>query len=270
MTKPFVPPRPERPLLSVVIPAYNEATRIVGSLEQVSAFLAEQPFTWEVLVMDDGSADATAELVAAFAAEHPGIRLERLPHGGKGAALKAGMARARGEYRFICDADLSMPIEQVTRFLPDALGGEFDVAIASRELSGSRRIDEPARRHLMGRVFNGLVQLLAVRGLADTQCGFKCFRGEVAEELFAYQLLGGWAFDVELLFIARLRGYGIQEVPIDWYYRAESKVRPVRDALTMAGDLLRLRWNHLRGRYRARGAVPAPAAVPVAAARARA
>lgn len=244
------PSSPEsRPFLSVVIPAYNEGSRIGDTLRSAIDYLGTQPYTWDILVVDDGSTDDTAQVVGEFVGADPRIGLLSVPHGGKGWAVRNGMLRSQGEYRFLCDADLSMPIEQVARFLPPALEA-CDIAIGSRELPGARRIGEPSRRHLMGRVFNGLVRLAAVPGISDTQCGFKCFRGAVAERLFGSQMLSGFAFDVELLFLARKRGLRIVEVPIDWHYRSLSRVRPFRDSLSMAIDITRVRWNHLRGRYR--------------------
>jgi dolichyl-phosphate beta-glucosyltransferase len=158
------------------------------------------------------------------------------------------MLAARGEYRFICDADLSMPIEEVNKFLPPALD-RYDVAIGSREAPGARRFNEPLYRHLMGRLFTTIVKLLAVRGFEDTQCGFKCFRAEVACDLFGVQRLNGMSFDVEALFIAQRRGYKIVEVPINWYFSAESRVRLIDDSLRMVGELLEVRRNWRRGAY---------------------
>jgi len=198
--------------------------------------------------VDDGSTDATPSLVEGYAARHPRVSLRRVPHGGKGWAVRHGMLSARGEYRFLCDADLSMPVEQIARFLPPTLEG-YDVAIASREVPGARRYGEPPLRHLLGRAFNLLVQALAVPGLKDTQCGFKCFRGPAAQELFSRQRVKGFAFDVEVLFLARRRGLRVVEVPIDWYYQGGSRVQPLRHSLPMLRDVLAVRWNHWRGRY---------------------
>ena len=239
----------ERPFLSVVIPAYNEEARIEQTLREVLAYLGSQAYSWEVLVVDDGSTDTTASLVKSISEECPDVHLVSVPHGGKGWAVNHGMLCASGEYRFLCDADLSMPVEQVSRFLPPE-ADHFDIAIGSREAPGSRRIGEPYRRHLMGRIYNLLVQVLALRGLSDTQCGFKCFRRKAAQEIFPVQRLYGFAFDVEILFLARRRKLCIKEVPIDWHYHAESKVRPVMDSLAMSRDILRMRWHHLRGRYK--------------------
>ena len=231
------------PFLSIIIPAYNEEVRIVETLEQTVAFLATREYSWEVLVADDGSTDATARLVEDFFQHHPKVRLLALAHRGKGGAVKQGVLAATGSYRFICDADLSMPIEQVERFLPPA-APEVDIAIGSREMPDSRRIGEPARRHLMGRLYNLLIRWLAVGGIKDTQCGFKCFRGAIAEPLFKRQTLDGFAFDVELLYLARRSGLSLREVGIDWRYRGHSKVRVLRDSLLMTWDLLKIRWRH--------------------------
>ncbi len=230
-----------QPFLSVVIPAYNEAERIPTTLEKVAGFLSTRTYEWEVVVADDGSADATASLVEEWAAREHRVRLVRLQHGGKGWAVKQGMLAARGRYRFMCDADLSMPIEQVDRFLPPRLEG-YHIAIGSREVPGSRRIGEPWHRRLMGKVFGLVVRLTVLPGIRDSQCGFKCVEGHTAEALFTDLSLKGFSFDVELLVMSRRRGLRLVEVPIDWYYRSQSKVRPLRDAGRMLADVLRL-WR---------------------------
>ncbi|MBI2846909.1 MAG: glycosyltransferase family 2 protein [Chloroflexi bacterium] len=232
--------------LSIVIPAYNEEKRILPTLQSIMDYLEKQAYPWEVIVVDDGSIDTTAELVEEFASNHKGVHLIRNPHRGKGYAVKTGMLAARGEYRFLCDADLSMPIEQLSRFI--ALG-EHDVAIGSREVAGARRIEEPAYRHIMGRVFNWLVRLLAVPGIRDTQCGFKGFRATAAKQLFPLQRLDGFGFDVEILFLAQKHRLRIVEVPIDWYYNKESRVHPIRDTLRMLREILSIRWKHWRKMY---------------------
>ncbi|HRF95058.1 MAG TPA: hypothetical protein PLZ51_07685, partial [Aggregatilineales bacterium] len=158
------------------------------------------------------------------------------------------MKVARGEYLFICDADLSMPIEEVVKFLPPN-AESYDVAIASREAKGAKRIGEPEMRHIMGRVFNFIVKVLAVRGLNDTQCGFKCFKREVAEKIFPLQTVNGWAFDVELLFIAQKFGYKIIEIPITWYYKPQSKIKPMGDSYKMVMETLKVRKNWRKGVY---------------------
>jgi hypothetical protein len=178
----------------------------------------------------------------------PNLRVFSEARRGKGLAVQRGMLEAQGEFRFLCDADLSMPIDQINRFLPPTLA-VVDVAIGSREVAGAKRYDEPAYRHLIGRIFNTMVRWLVLPGLQDTQCGFKCFRGEVAEVVFPLQTLDGMSFDAEVLFIARKMGFDVQEVAIDWYFNPDSRVRLVQDSLRMGGDLRTIRWNALRGRY---------------------
>ncbi len=236
------------PRLSIILPAHNEQDRLPDSLTRILGFLAAQSLEAEILVVENGSTDRTAEVAETFARTHPGLRVLREIRRGKGLAVRRGILAATGDYRFICDVDLSMPIEQVTRFLPPALA-DTPIAIASREAPGAVRYDEPAHRHWVGRGFNVLVRLLAVPGLHDTQAGFKCFRADAAEELFRLQVLDGWTFDVEVLFLARRRGYRVAEIPIPWYYVPGSRVRLVRDSVAMLTDLLRIRWYAARGRY---------------------
>ncbi|MDX1993099.1 MAG: glycosyltransferase family 2 protein [bacterium] len=239
-----------RPLLSLVIPAYNEGApdRLPQSLREIVAFISAQPFAVEVLIVNNNSSDNTLEIAQEAAAQYPYIRAVTEPRQGKGAAVRTGMLQAQGEYLFICDADLSMPVEEVLKFLPPNLT-DYDIAIASREAPGARRIDEPEIRHIMGRVFNFIVRVIAVRGLDDTQCGFKCFKREVALELFPLQTVDGWAFDVELLFIAQQREYKIIEIPITWIYKSHSKIRPMQDSINMVVETLKIRRNGWRGVY---------------------
>jgi dolichyl-phosphate beta-glucosyltransferase len=244
---------PAGPFLSVVIPAYNAERLIEGSLDRLVAHLRAKPYAWEVIVVDDGGTDRTADLVAAAARDEPRIRLLKTRHGGKGWAVKSGMLASTASWRFMCDVDLSMPPEQIDRFL-GGVGGDdvdpgYDVGIASREAPGARRIGEPIRRHLYGRLFNRVVRVLAVRGLDDTQCGFKMFRGEHATRLFGAQRLEGFGFDVEILFLARRARLKIKEVAIDWYYGRDSKMTLGRGGRAFV-DILRVRWHALRGRYR--------------------
>jgi dolichyl-phosphate beta-glucosyltransferase len=236
------------PLLSIVIPAYNEEGRLSRTLERIFAFLDKQTYTTEVIVVENGSSDRTLELANLFAASHPNLIVLHEENPGKGNAVRLGMLKARGEYRFICDADLSMPIEEVNKFLPPALH-DFDLAIGSREAPGAVRFNEPPYRHWGGRAINLVIRLLILPGLEDTQCGFKCFRAETAEELFRRQTLSGWSFDIELLYIARRRRLRITEIPIQWYFGADSKVNAIRDALRMISDIFRIHINGLRGRY---------------------
>jgi dolichyl-phosphate beta-glucosyltransferase len=236
------PSAPAAPYLSVVIPAYNEEIRISRTICEVVSYLSVQPYEWEIIVADDGSSDATTRLTLGAAAGDPRVRVLPLSHGGKGWAVRHGMLAAGGEFRLLCDADLSVPIAQVERLLPPA--ADVDVAVGSREAPGAARYGEPGRRHLMGRVYNALARQLAAPGLADTQCGFKCFRAGAADRLFGRSTINGFSYDVEVLHLARRSGMTVAEIGIDWHYREHSKVRPFRDAFSMALDLLRIRWRH--------------------------
>lgn len=234
--------------LTVVIPAFNEEERIASTLRLIAGYLERRPWPFEIRVVDDGSSDRTAAIVADAGGDTPGIVLQREPHRGKGGAVKAGMLASRGEFRFLCDADLSMPVDELSRFLPPLLRG-FDIAIGSREGHGSRRVGEPMLRHLMGRAFNRTVQRLMLEGIEDTQCGFKMFTARAAESIFPHVTIEGWAFDIEVLYIARLLGMRIVEVPIEWHYRADSQVSMIRDSVGMLRELLRVRAKARRGDY---------------------
>ncbi len=234
--------------LSIVIPAHNEEKRLPRTLEQVFAFLNQQDFTAEVVVVENGSSDRTLEIAQEYAGRHPQLRVLQNDERGKGLAVRLGMLEARGQYRFICDADLSMPIEEVVKFIPPALS-DFDVAIGSREAPGAIRFNEPAYRHWGGRAINLAIRLLILPGLQDTQCGFKCFTAEASERLFQLQTLPGWSFDIELLYLARRAHLRVREVPIHWYFDADSKVKAVKDALNMLKDIFRIHRNARRGQY---------------------
>ena len=239
-----------RPFLSLIIPAYNEESRLPATLEAVAGYLAGKSYSYEVLVIENGSTDATFEIAEAFGQAHPHFRVVQIDERGKGLAIGTGMLAARGEWRMMLDADLSMPVQEIGRFFPPALEG-YEIAIASREALGAKRYDEPDFRHIGGRFVNLLIRLLVLPGIQDSQCGFKSFRGDVADELFAQQHIEGWAFDVEILYTARQRGYRIAELGIPWYYHEFSHVRPIQDTWHMFWDLVRIRLNALRGRYAA-------------------
>jgi glycosyltransferase involved in cell wall biosynthesis len=236
------------PFLSIIIPAHNEEHRLPSTLEQAFSFLSRQSYTAEVLVVENGSQDRTLHIAQEYAGRYSQLRVLTEAGRGKGLAVKRGMLEAQGEYCFMCDADLSMPIEEVSRFLPPTLTG-FDLAIASREAPGATRYNEPSYRHLGGRMINFMIRSLVLPGLHDTQCGFKCFHRSVVNDLFRSLTLAGWSFDIELLYVARLRGYRLVEVPISWYFNAESKVSPLRDALRMGADVISIRRNARRGVY---------------------
>lgn len=237
-----------RPLLSIVIPAYNEEARLAESLEAIAAFVAEQSYAVEVVVVDNNSKDSTQAIAQEFAARLPYVRVLFEGTQGKGAAIRSGMLAATGQYRFICDADLSMPIEEVVRFLPPQ-ADNYDIAIGSREGPGAIRHDEPWYRHLMGRVFNTIVRLFAVPGFHDTQCGFKMFTAQAAEDLFPLQTMDGWSFDVELLHAGLKRGHRVIEVPISWYYKANTRISPLTDSFDMFREVFKIRANSRRGLY---------------------
>lgn len=238
----------DAPLLSIVIPAYNEEVRLPESLKSITEFVSQQSFPVEVVIVNNNSTDRTPGIAQELADELPFVRVVYEKVQGKGAAVRTGMLAARGQYRFICDADLSMPIEEVVKFLPPQLNN-FDIAIGSREAPGAVRYDEPWYRHLMGRVFNTIVRLLAVHGFQDTQCGFKMFRAEVAEELFPLQTMSGWSFDVEVLYAAQKRGHRIVEVPINWYYKDNTRIHPIRDSFEMVIEVLKIRRLGRQGYY---------------------
>ena len=234
--------------LSIVIPAHNEERRLTGSLEKIFDFLPGQEYTFEVLVVENGSTDRTLQIARSLAERYSGLRVFKEERRGKGLAVRRGMLEAKGRYRFLCDADLSMPIEEINRFLPPILP-DPQVVIASREVPGAVVYDEPFYRRFIGRWFNRLVRLTVLPGLRDTQCGFKCFRADVAEFVFRRQRLNGMAFDAEVLYIARRRGYRIVEVPIPWYFDPDSRVRLFHDSGRMALDLLIIRRNGRKGLY---------------------
>jgi len=247
----------DSPFLSIIIPAYNEECRLPHTLVQVYDFIQNQPFESEVLVVENGSRDRTLPIAQEFAASHGQFVVIHETERGKGRAVKRGMLAASGKFRFMCDADLSMPIGEITRFLPPQLV-DYDVAIASREAPGAVRYNEPAYRHLGGRLINWMIRLLALPDLQDTQCGFKCLRDAVAMDLFDSLSLTGWSFDVEMLYLARHKGYCIVEVPIPWYFNADSKINPLKDSMKMVLDILKMRRYARRGLYQKPPAGEAP------------
>ena len=240
-----------KPRLSIVIPAYNEERRLPACLARLAAYVGHSDREIEVIVAENGSTDNTAAIVAEHAARLPYLRLLRVPSAGKGGAVRQGMLAASGDHLMFCDADFSMPIEEIDKFVA-LLDVGAPIVIASREMATSQRHDEPARRHVMGRVFNRLVQLLLVPGIDDTQCGFKAFQRPVGRDLFSMQRIKGWGFDVEILYLARQRGYRVQQLAIDWYYDPDSRVRNIFDSLSMVGETLRIRGYALLGLYRRR------------------
>ena len=249
------------PYLSVVVPAFNEEPRIGQTVSEVIAAFDRLAIEAELIVVDDGSTDRTASIVEQAAAGEGRIRLVRAIHAGKGATVRRGMLEARGEWRFLADADLSMPIADLRRFLDAARNPGGDVLVGSREAEGAQRVGEPWSRHFVGRVFNWLVKLLVLRGINDTQCGFKLFSARAANALFPLQRLEGFGFDVEILFLARRAGFVVREIPVTWVYGRESKVGLASGARGFV-DILSVRWNQLRGAYPRGAAIGASAATP--------
>ncbi len=217
-------------------------------MEKVAGFVASREDPIEVIMVENGSSDRTYEMGCEYAKRYPWLKVLQEKKPGKGNAVRRGMLEARGKYRMFADVDWSMPVSEVNHFIPPTLDG-YQVAIGSREVEGAVRYNEPPRRHFTGRVFNLIVRILAVPGIHDTQCGFKCFSAEAAEKLFRLQRIDGWAFDAEVLFIARHLGYEIIEVPVQWYYDGNSKVNVIRDSIKMLRELLQIRRNHRAGLY---------------------
>jgi dolichyl-phosphate beta-glucosyltransferase len=240
----------QTPFLSIIIPALNEEQRLSATLEQLISFVKARDFVTEVIVVDNASSDRTKQIIMEFSSGHPFIKYMYEPTRGKGAAVKTGIMAGRGDYMLMCDADLAVPIDEVVKLLPPRLKGNY-IAIGSREVKGARRYNEPFYRHLMGRVFNFIVRMLIIPSLKDTQCGFKCFQRAFAHELFALCTISGWSFDVEILYIATLKGYRIVEVPVNWYYGEQSKINPAQDTLHMLKEILLIRRNGKRGVYAA-------------------
>jgi dolichyl-phosphate beta-glucosyltransferase len=242
------------PSLSVVIPAFNEERRLPPTLRSIGAYLAETGLPHEIVVVDDGSSDRTAELVQEIT-HGTAVLVRNERNRGKGAAVRRGMLVARGERRLLSDADLSTPIEELARLMAQLDAGA-DVAVGSRAAAGARiEVHQTFLRENSGRLFNLAVRLLVVPGIADTQCGFKLFSGRAAQEIFAACRVDGFCFDVEALFVARRRGLRIAEVPVVWRNDTASRVTLLRGALAF-WDLLRIRAWGLRGVYRP-GGVPA-------------
>jgi dolichyl-phosphate beta-glucosyltransferase len=235
-------------LLSIIIPAHNEEHRLPGSLKKIDDFLRKQTYQAEVIIVENGSSDRTTAVVEAFMVNHPYVRLIQADSRGKGLAVRMGMLAACGEYRFVCDADLSMPIDEIVKFLPPYTAG-YDIIIATREGKDAHRIGEPTYRHIMGRINNVIIKLIVLPDFQDTQCGFKMFSGRVAEDLFGVQQLAGIGFDIEILYVAKKRGYKVREVPITWFFDPDSRIRLIHDSLHILSEIFQIRHNWRNGVY---------------------
>lgn len=247
-----------KPYLSVVLPSYNEMKNIRrGVLEEVYQFLRDYQKSWELILTDDGSTDGTIRALEEFSRKDERIKLILNQHKGKGPTVKSGMLKANGAWRLFSDFDQSTPLREVRKLLK--YNNEYEVIFGSREIIGAKREKEPFYRHLMGRGFNYLVQLLALSGIQDSQCGFKLFSERTTEKLFnnLYIYSGKnerqdaftGAFDVELLYLAKKYGFAMKEVPILWKHFQSNRVSPVRDSILMFADILRIRMAELNGKY---------------------
>ena len=245
--------------LSVVIPAHNEAARILLHLHSIVGYLNARAQTFEVIVVDDGSLDETACVVHEYAKQAPSVRLLQLPTcAGKGAAVRHGMQAAQGHRQLFTDADGATPITELAR-LEQALHSGAEIAIGSRSLAARRAeftVDARWHRTFLGSVFNGIVRAAGITGIADTQCGFKLFERAVAQDLFSVACVNGYGFDLELLYVAQRRGYRIAEVPVNWSDQPGSKVRVIRDGLAMLHELMIIHRNATKGVY---SVAPSPA-----------
>lgn len=243
------------PQLSVIIPAYNEQRRLPATLESVHKYLLERGGTFEILVVDDGSHDDTAEVVESFAKTHEGVRLlSYQPNQGKGHAIRTGILSAKGELMLIDDADGSSPIAELQR-LETGIASGADIAIGSRaKRDETRKVEALAYRKYIGNTFNFIVQNLLLPGIEDTQCGFKLFKADVARDIFSVSRINGYGFDVEVLHIAKLRGYKTAEIGINWHNVDGSKVNVFLDSPKMFLEVLKISLSSLFGQYKARSA----------------
>jgi glycosyltransferase involved in cell wall biosynthesis len=239
------------PDLSIIIPAYNEELRITPTLERLQAFLAAGDRSYEILVVDDGSTDGTARLIESLAERIPHLRLVRsTPNRGKGAVVRLGMLEAHGDVRVMCDADGSMPPEELPKLLARLATGEYEIAIGSRYAPGAAaNTSQPKWRVWWSRLCNKVIQRSLVPGVTDTQCGFKAFTAHAARDLFGRARINGWAFDLEVLALAKRRGWAIAEVGVAWTDDRRSRVNPLKDMWKVIREALTIRKNLRTGVY---------------------
>ncbi len=246
------------PTYSIVIPAYNERARIGTTLQRVLGFVHAQGWDAEIIVVNDGSRDNTAEIVQSFAAKDPALRLIENPgNRGKGYSVRNGMLHARGRIILFTDADLSSPIEESVKLF-QALESGADIAIGSRWLRSELQTQrQPLHRQLFGRIFNVLLRTTLGLQFADTQCGFKAFKRAAAQAIFPWQKIERWGFDPEILFLSRKFGFQVQEIPVAWGHVGDARINPVIDGARMFQEMLRIRWYDLTGKYDGTDAVAA-------------
>lgn len=240
--------------LSIIVPAYNEEQRLAPTLEKLHAFLQDQPLRYEIVVVDDGSKDKTCDLVISMMPRIAGLRLVRqMPNRGKGAAVRRGMLDARGQIRVMCDADGSMPAEELPKLLAPIVQCKAPISIGSRYAEGAKTDKkQPFYRVLWSRLCNRVIQKSLVPGVRDTQCGFKAFTAEAARDLFRYGRIDGWAFDLEILALARRRGFEIAEVGVEWKDDGRSRVNPLKDMWKVVKEAMTIRRNIKAGVYEQR------------------
>lgn len=230
------------PYLSIVIPAYNEADRIESSLQKAVDYLGQKDYEYEIIVADDGSTDNTVAIAENFGHKVKAYALEK--NTGKGAAVRMGMLKAKGEIRIFTDADFSTPIYEIEKIIY-SLKNNYDIVIGSRALDYDLvKEHQPFYREFMGKTFNKFVQLMVIKGIKDTQCGFKGFTAEAAENIFSKAKIDGFSFDVEALYLARKAGYKIDEVPVEWYNDDRSKVNPITDSISMLLEIMKIKKLH--------------------------
>jgi dolichyl-phosphate beta-glucosyltransferase len=234
--------------ISIIIPVYNEQNRISKTLTTLTDYLSSQDYSWEIVIVDDGSQDNTINELNAHL-EDSRIKLIGLQHNGKGSAIKQGMLSASGKIRMMCDADMAMPVKYIADFISEIHNNQTDVVIGSRQISGSKRFNESNFRHLIGRIYNFWIKLFLISDYLDTQCGFKAFTDHSAKQIFSLQQLEGFGFDVEILVIARLKELKTKELPIEWYHDEESKVNPILDSLRMFLDTIKIKVGVYIGKY---------------------
>ncbi len=246
---------------SIVVPAYNEADKITNTITQITSFMEYFETDYEVIISNDGSTDDTAKQVTEATKTNSKVKLLDNPHKGKGPTVWSGVMAAEGDYIYLADADLSAPMSELKKMFVWVTDQNYDFVIASREGTGATRVNEPVMRHVMGRVFNYLVQAVLLPGIKDSQCGFKLFKRDVARKIFSKLAIYGpnspvinkayfGAFDVEVLYLAKKMGYKVKEVPVTWQYVKTTRLSPVVDSLKMAKDVLLVKLNYSKGLYK--------------------
>jgi dolichyl-phosphate beta-glucosyltransferase len=235
---------------SIILPAYNEAVRIGATLDLIFEFMSQQNWNAEVIVVNDGSTDSTADIVRGYSKKHPAFRLLDNPgNRGKGYSVRNGMLRASGDILLFSDADLSSPIEEADKLF-EAIAGGADVAIGSRWLRPElQKQRQPLHRQLFGRMFNLALRIILRLKFRDTQCGFKAFTRRAAHAIFPLQQIERWGFDPELLYLARKFDFTVKEVPVRWSHREGTRIQPLRDGIRMVVEIFKIRWNAMRGKY---------------------